>query len=221
MNIARQLHVIKKKLPASVTLVAVSKFHANDAILEAYEAGQRIFGESRVQELILKQEQLPKDIEWHFIGHLQMNKVKYIIPFIHTIQSVDSIELLKVINQLAEKSNRTISILIQIHIAEEEHKYGFSYKDAENLFKSSLLDDFSYISVSGLMGMATWTDEMKQIRKEFAELSRFFQQIKKEYFANKPDFKELSMGMSNDYPLAIEQGSTMIRIGSKIFGERR
>ena len=220
MSITERLNEIRASIPSSVKLVAVSKFHESSSIMETYNAGQRIFGESRVQELIFKYNSLPKDIQWHFIGHLQLNKIKYIVPFIDTIQSVDSVKLMKELNKSAEKANRKINILIQIHIAEEEHKYGFSYEEAEDLLRENLSINFPFLHVTGLMGMATFTDQTEQIQKEFSELSDYFSYIKKRYFINNSFFNELSMGMSDDYSIAIKEGSTMIRVGSKIFGER-
>jgi len=220
MNLASRLNQIKESLPEKVRLVAVSKFKEVSVIQEAYDAGQRIFGESRVQELVSKQEQLPKDIEWHFIGHLQANKVKYIAPFIDLIHSADSLKLLNELNRQAGNCNRKLKILLQIHIAQEEHKFGFTPKELQHLLDDKLHENLTHLKIAGLMGMATFTDNEEQIRKEFSELSSLFRQVKKEYFLENEDFKELSMGMSDDYPIAIGEGSTLVRIGSKIFGER-
>jgi pyridoxal phosphate enzyme (YggS family) len=220
MNIASRLHQLKTELPAQVRLVAVSKFHESAVIREAYDAGQRLFGESRVQELLPKYEQLPKDIEWHFIGHLQLNKVKQIAPFIDTVQSADSLKLLEELNRQAGKCNRRIKVLLQIHIAREEHKFGFSFDEMEDLFRSGIQEQLPHISINGLMGMATFTEDVEQIRKEFTSLSTFFAKVKKQYFAQNTAFNELSMGMSDDYPIAIEEGSTIIRVGTKLFGAR-
>ena len=219
-DIAGNISRLKSELPKNVDLLAVSKLHPESVIMEAYNAGQRIFGENRVQELLPKYEHLPKDIEWHFIGHLQVNKVKYIAPFIHTIQSVDSLKLADTVNREAEKCNRKISVLLQIHIAQEEHKFGFSFEEAEELLKNDILHSMKNIEISGLMGMATLTDNHAQIRKEFNRINSFFQQIKTNYFAGNDSFKELSIGMSDDYLIAVEEGSTMIRLGSKLFGQR-
>jgi len=219
-NIAERLCQLKGELPENVRLLAVSKFKSDSAIMEAYRAGQRIFGENRVQELIPKHEHLPNDIEWHFIGHLQANKVKYIAPFIHTIQSVDSLKLAETVNKEAEKHNRKIRVLLQIHIAQEEQKFGFSFDEIADLLQNNRFDSMNNIDIAGLMGMATLTDNQTQIRHEFNSLHRFFLQIKTDYFAGNHSFSELSMGMSDDYPIAIEEGSTMIRIGSKLFGAR-
>jgi pyridoxal phosphate enzyme (YggS family) len=220
MNIAERLYQIKSELPEKVRLLAVSKFQSESVILDAYRAGQRIFGENRVQELLSKYDRLPVDMEWHFIGHLQANKVKFIAPFIHTIQSIDSLKLAETVNKEAEKCKRKIRVLLQIHIAQEEQKFGFTYEEAENLLISGTLRSLTNLNISGLMGMATLTNDHIQIRNEFHRLNDFFQQIKNDYFAENDSFNELSIGMSDDYPIAVEEGSTMIRIGSKVFGER-
>jgi len=220
MDIAGRLYQLKSELPDNVRLLAVSKFHSESIIMEAYKAGQRIFGENRVQEICPKYEHLPKDIEWHFIGHLQANKVKYIVPFIHTIQSIDSLKLAETVNKEAGKCKRKIRVLLQIHIAQEEQKFGLSYEEAEDLLKNGALCSMTNLNVSGLMGMATLTDDRTQIRNEFNRLHCFFQQIKSRYFAGSDSFSELSIGMSDDYPVAVEEGSTMIRVGSKLFGHR-
>jgi pyridoxal phosphate enzyme (YggS family) len=220
MTIASRLNCLKSSLPEGVRLVAVSKFHPESAIEEAYHVGHRIFGENRVQELLSKYEHLPKDIEWHFIGHLQMNKVKFIAPFIDTIHSIDSVKLLAEVNKEAAKFKRKINVLLQIHIAKEEHKFGFSFGEIEELLRNNIFSSFPNLLLSGLMGMATFTDEKEQIRKEFHELSSFFQKIKTTYFPACTLFRELSMGMTDDFPIALEEGSTIIRIGAKIFGTR-
>jgi pyridoxal phosphate enzyme (YggS family) len=220
MNIAERISRLKNELPENVRLLAVSKFQPETVIMEAYRAGQRIFGENRVQELLLKYQNLPKDIEWHFIGHLQANKVKFIAPFIHTIQSIDSLKLAESVNKEAEKCKRKIRVLLQIHIAEEEQKFGFTYTEAEYLLKNGTLRSLTYLNISGLMGMATFTDNHSQIRDEFQRIHSFFKQIKSDYFANDDSFNELSIGMSDDYLIAVEEGSTMIRVGSKLFGFR-
>ncbi len=220
MNIASKLLDIKSKLPLSVTLVAVSKTHPESVVLEAYQAGHRIFGENRVPELCTKAANLPNDIEWHFIGHLQTNKVKAIAPFIHTIQSVDSLHLLKEINKEAKKCNRVINCLLEMYVAEEETKYGLSIEEATELLNSPEYASMQNISITGIMGMATYTCDEDQIRNEFKQLHNYFIEIKGKWFSSNESFKELSMGMSGDYNLAIEQGSTMVRIGSSIFGFR-
>lgn len=220
MSIAENIDQIKAGLPAHVQLVAVSKTKPNDLIMEAYHHGQRIFGENKVQEMAAKYESLPKDIEWHFIGHLQTNKIKYIAPFVHLIHGVDSFKLLKSIDSEAKKAGRMISCLLQFHIAEEETKYGLSIEEALEMLDSEAYKNLQNIRLCGVMGMATYTEDENKIRKEFAHLKACFDQLKSRYFAHDNLFKEISMGMSGDYSIAIEEGSTMIRIGSNIFGER-
>jgi PLP dependent protein len=220
-EIASRLAKIKATLPASVSLIAVSKTHPAEFILEAYQAGHRDFGENRVQELVPKFEQLPKDIRWHLIGHLQSNKVKYIAPFVHLIHSVDSFSLLKEINKQAAKNNRVINVLLQIYIANEETKFGLSFEEAEQLLASSEFSEMKNIAVLGLMGMATNTEDMAQVRNEFQSLLAFFTKIQNsEFKIPNSEFNIVSMGMSSDYSIAIESGSTMIRVGSTIFGSR-
>lgn len=201
-------------------LVCVSKFHSADDLMEAYDAGERIFGENRVQELTTKQQQLPSDIQWHFIGHLQTNKIKYIIPFVSLIHGVDSLKLLKEINRQAEKTDKIVSCLLQVHIAQEESKFGFSPSELIELLAENKPNDFAHVRIVGLMGMASFTDDEEQIRNEFQQLKRTFEQIKTQYFVQNASFCELSMGMSQDYHIAIAEGSTMVRIGTSIFGER-
>jgi len=220
MSIAKNIDQIQANLPSGVRLIAVSKTKPVELLMEAYSHGQRAFGENKVQEMTRKQEELPKDIEWHFIGHLQTNKIKYIAPFVHLIHGVDSLKLLKSIDSEAKKVNRVIPCLLQFHIAEEETKFGFSQEEAIEMLISAELSSLKNISISGVMGMATFTEDTKQIRKEFAYLRTIFETLKANYFPEVVDFKELSMGMSADYLIAIEEGSTMIRIGSTIFGER-
>jgi len=220
MSVADTINHINTKLPAGSRLVAVSKFHPIDAIMEAYDAGQRIFGESRVQELCEKQPLCPGDIEWHFIGHLQTNKIKQIAPFISLIHGVDSLKLLKEIDKEGEKIDRVIPCLIQIHIAQEETKFGFSFDECRTFLSSDALKNLKFIRLSGLMGMATLTDNRSQIRSEFNRLKEFFTELKKDYLKENDSIKELSMGMSDDYEIAVEEGSTMIRVGSAIFGSR-
>ncbi len=218
--IEENIKQILSELPEGVRLVAVSKFHPNEAIEEAYKAGQRVFGESKVQEMTGKYESLPKDIEWHFIGHLQSNKIKYIIPYVSLIHGVDSYKLLVEINKQAAKADKVINCLLQIHIAEEETKFGFSFDECREVFHKEDWKELQNIRLCGLMGMATNTDDRKQIKKEFCFLSEFFKEVKQQWFTDMESFKELSMGMSHDYHLAIESGSTLVRIGSNIFGER-
>jgi pyridoxal phosphate enzyme (YggS family) len=218
--IKNNLSFLRQQLPAHLKLVCVSKFQDKQAILEAYEAGERIFGESRVQELQVKAETLPSDIKWHFIGHLQTNKVKNIVSFISLIHGVDSVRLLSEIDKQAAKVNRRINCLLQVHIAEEDTKFGFSSQELHDFINSNELDSYMHVNICGLMGMATFTDCTVQVRREFKGLKALFDDIKTKHAIQLPDFKELSMGMSDDYLLAIEEGSTMVRIGSKIFGQR-
>jgi len=220
MSIAENIDLVKANLPAHVQLIAVSKTKPLTLLTQAYDLGQRAFGENKVQELVWKFEKLPKDIEWHFIGHMQSNKVKFIAPFVHLIHGVDSFKLLKTIDDEAKKVNRIIHCLLQFHIAEEETKFGLSWEDVEEILKSDEFSLLENVKISGVMGMATYTDDEIQIHKEFACLKVYFDRLKSGYFANEPEFKEISMGMSGDYLIAIEEGSTMVRIGSTIFGER-
>lgn len=220
MDIQQNLKEVLADIPQQVRLVAVSKFHPKEAIEAAYTAGQRIFGESKVQELEEKYASLPKDIEWHFIGHLQTNKVKYIAPYIATIHAVDTYKLLAEIDRQAAKAGRTISCLLEIHIAQEESKYGFSLQECRDMLDEGSWKGLKNIRICGLMGMATYTDDTDQIRNEFKTLHDFFLELKQKHFQDTDSFKEISMGMSHDYQLAIEEGSTLVRIGSKIFGER-
>jgi PLP dependent protein len=219
-DISDNINHLKSQLPSTVKLVAVSKTKPVTDILEAYNSGQRLFGENRVQELLNKKDLLPADIEWHLIGHLQSNKVKYIVPFISVIQSVDSIKLLVSINSEAKKNNRVIDCLLQIHIASEQTKFGFSMCDLAEIMRSEDVSMLRNIKLCGVMGMATFTSDSAKIKKEFAYLRNCFNSLKNNYFSSIPEFTEISMGMSGDYKIAIEEGSTMIRIGSLIFGER-
>lgn len=216
VNIAHNYQEIKKNLPEEVQLVAVSKTHPVEAILTVYNLGQRVFGENKVQELCEKQPLLPKDIEWHLIGHLQTNKVKYIAPFIDTIQSVDSSKLLEEIDKQAAKNQRKIKILLQVKIAEEESKFGLEIHEAKELFQEWLNGKFPNIEINGLMGMATFTEDKNQVKKEFTLLKQIFDKLT----LQKP-LKILSMGMSDDYPVAISCGANSVRIGSAIFGNRQ
>lgn len=219
-HIQEEIQTIKSGLPEEVRLVAVSKYHPIEALQEAYDGGQRIFGESKVQEMTSKYEALPKDIEWHFIGHLQTNKIKYMAPYVALIHGVDSYKLLAEINKQAAKVDRIIPCLLQIHIAQEETKFGFTPEECRAMLEQGEWRTLNHIRIAGVMGMATNTEDEKQIAQEFATLSHFFHETKESYFKNIPYYKEISMGMSDDYPLAIEHGSTLIRIGSRIFGER-
>ncbi len=216
--IAQKIREYKEELPSNVKLLAVSKYHPVEALQEAYAAGQRAFGESRAQELTQKYEVLPKDIEWHFIGHLQTNKVKYIAPFVSLIHSVDSEELLAEIDKQAKKNGRVIECLLEIHVAQEESKFGYGFKTAQELLSSGRLQNYPNVSLVGIMGMASNVDDDNQIRREFHELSSFYQEMKATVA---PQFRELSMGMSGDYKIAIEEGSTIVRLGTSIFGERQ
>lgn len=220
MSIKSNIKKLTESVHSEVKIVAVSKFHSTDEIMEAYEAGQRIFGESRVQELVQKNEELPKDIEWHFVGGLQRNKVKQIAPFISLIHSVDSERLMREVNKQAAANNRTISCLLQIHVAEEDTKSGFTPDECLQFLSEGVFKEYTHVKLVGMMGMATFTDDKDKVRNEFQQLKQLFDKVKSQYFANDSDFKEISMGMTGDYPTAIEEGSTMIRVGTLIFGER-
>lgn len=219
MGVKEQLLSIRSGLPKEVTLVAVSKTKPKELLLEAYEAGQRDFGENYVQELVEKVEQLPKDIRWHFIGHLQSNKVKYIAPFVYLIQGVDSFKLLQEINKQAAKQQKTIDCLLQLYIAREDTKFGLSFEECEALLKSEELKHFTNIRIRGFMAMASNTSDQDIVRTEFRSLKNFYDQVKDQSFPQ-CELSILSFGMSGDYQLAIEEGSTLVRIGSSIFGER-
>lgn len=216
MSIPSNLNKIKSSLPSHVTLVVVTKTHPVEKLMEVYNAGHSIFGENKVQEMVDKYEVLPKDIQWHLIGHLQTNKVKYIAPFVSLIHSVDSLKLLKEINKQALKNNRVINCLLQIYIANEETKFGLDYEEAETLLFSDEVKQLKNIKVVGLMGMATNTDNLEQIASEFHTLGAFFKRLK----TLNPELQTLSMGMSSDYKVAIKNGSNLIRVGSSIFGAR-
>lgn len=220
ITIADNLLSIKNKLPEQVKLIAVSKTYPASAVLEAYQTGHKIFGENKVQELVEKHEHLPKDIEWHLIGHLQSNKVKYIAPFVSLIHSVDSLKLLQEINKQALKNNRVISCLLQIYIASEETKFGLSQEECIELIQSVIFKSLHNIKIVGLMGMASNTEDTNQIKKEFSQLKKIFDKISSTTKLANIDLKEISMGMSSDYKIAIDEGSTMIRVGSSIFGKR-
>lgn len=219
MSIKDNLQKIKSSLPAHVTLIAVTKTHPMHKLQEVYNAGHKIFGENKVQEMCEKHEALPKDIEWHMIGHLQTNKVKYIAPFVALIHSIDSLKLLQEVNKQAIKNNRVINSLLQIYIANEETKFGLSFKEAEDLIVSADFKELNNIKIVGMMGMATNTENTQLIANEFKSLKAFFDTCQKLETQNLK-LETLSMGMSSDYPIAIENGSTMIRVGSSIFGER-
>ncbi len=220
MTISENINKIKSELPKGVTLVAVSKTKPNEDIMQAYNSEHKIFGENKVQELVGKYESLPKDIEWHFIGHLQSNKVKYIAPFVSLIHAVDSLKLLQVIEKEGKKNNREIKCLLQMHIAEEETKFGLSFDELKDILNSDTFKNLKFAKITGLMGMATNTSNQKQVRKEFAYLKTCFEDVKNTFFKTDINFKHLSMGMSGDFRTAVEEGSNMVRIGSKIFGAR-
>ena len=219
-TIQERIKHITATIPTNVRLVAVSKYQPEEYILDAYSAGQRIFGESHAQELRLKHEHLPKDIEWHFIGHLQTNKVKYITPFIAMIHSVDSFRLLEEINKQAAKAQRTSPCLIQVHIAQEETKFGFTPEECVEFFAQKEWQQFKHIKIKGLMCMASNTEDEDRIKNEFRSVHELFLYIKNNLLDDKDGFTECSWGMSDDYPIAIDEGSTLVRIGSLIFGER-
>lgn len=219
-RIAENLKTVQSALPESVLLVAVSKTHPAEAIEAAYACGHRHFGENKVQEMVDKAAELPKDICWHLIGHLQRNKVKYIIDFVHLIHGVDSEKLLAEINKRAEQAERRVDILLQVHIAEEESKFGFGIEELTNWLTAEVVSKYPAVRIRGLMGMATFTDDEGQIKTEFGRLHDCFQALKKGLFSEDIHFDTLSMGMSGDYPNAVECGSTLVRVGSKIFGAR-
>ncbi len=218
--IADNYQIIQAHIPNTVKLIAVSKTYPNEAINQLYKLGHRDFGENKVQELVEKYEHLPKDIRWHLIGHLQRNKVKYIAPFVTLIHSVDSLKLLQEINAQAIKHNRTINCLLQFHIANEDTKYGLTIEEADEILQSVEFKSFKNIFIVGVMGMATFTEDERIVRREFTTLKNIFEQLKSSYFYQNDSFREISMGMSGDYKLAIQEGSTMVRVGSLIFGNR-
>lgn len=220
MDINENLIKFQNVLTEGVKLVAISKTKPNEDILEAYNAGHRIFGENKAQELITKQPDLPKDIEWHFVGHLQSNKVKYLARFVSLIHSVDKLKLLKEINKRAKNEGRIIDCLLQFHIAKEESKFGLDLEEAKDLISNEIFPELKNVRIIGVMGMATFTENESLIREEFKMLKNIFDFLKENYFADKKYFKEISMGMTNDYKIAIEEGATIVRIGSAIFGER-
>ncbi len=218
--IKENLNTVRATIPSDVALIAVSKTKPIADLQEAYDAGQRVFGENKALEMRDKHQELPKDIQWHFIGHLQTNKIKYIAPFVTLIHAIDSASLLEAVNKEALKNNRVINCLLQFHIAQEETKYGLDIEEAEEILKSENFKNLKNINVCGVMGMATFTDDVEQIRNEFKSLKNIFNILKEKYFVDNKCFKEISMGMSDDYPIAIEEGATMVRVGSKIFGAR-
>ena len=220
MSISSEIERLNKELPSTVKLVAVSKFNPSDAIMEAYQAGQRIFGESRPQELLQKVQELPSDIQWHFIGHLQTNKLKMVLPYASLIHSVDSERLLMEINKYAVKNNLKVKCLLELFVAQEETKQGFSKEELMELMEKLQQEPLQGVEICGLMGMASFVEDEQQIRGEFAALKETFDQVREKYISTHPNFNELSMGMSGDYKIAVEMGSTMVRIGTTIFGAR-
>ena len=218
--IQENLNIVRATVPSNVTLIAVSKTKPVSDLQEAYDAGQRIFGENKALEMRDKHQVLPNDIQWHFIGHLQTNKIKYIAPFVTLIHAIDSLSLLEAVNKEAVKNSRVIDCLLQFHIAQEDTKFGLDIEEAKVLLESDSFKDLKNINIVGVMGMATFTDDADQVRNEFKNLKNIFDILKENYFRDKDSFKEISMGMSDDYPIAIEEGATMVRVGSKIFGAR-
>ena len=221
MDIQNNINEIKKSLPERVKLVAVTKTRPSEIIMEAYEGGHRIFGENKAQEMMQKYEELPKDIDWHFIGHLQSNKVKYIAHFVSMIHGIDSFRILQKVNKEAAKAGRIIPCMLQFHIARESTKFGLSFEEACAILESGLFSEMNNVAIAGVMGMATFTDDTEQVKDEFRTLRMIFEKLRVKYFMNKSEFSDISMGMSDDYTLALEEGSTIVRIGSKIFGSRQ
>ncbi|MBQ0019197.1 MAG: YggS family pyridoxal phosphate-dependent enzyme [Bacteroidales bacterium] len=220
MSIAATIQQINQQMPEGTRLVAISKYHPSSMIQEAYDAGQRIFGESHVQELQQKVGELPGDIEWHFIGHLQTNKVKYIAPYVALVHAVDTLKLMAEIEKQAAKCNRTINILLQLHVAQEETKFGFTPEECDAMLAEGQWKQMPHVCIKGIMCMASNVDDEEQVAAEFERAHQFFLSAKQKYFASEPSFCECSMGMSDDYQIAIQHGSTLVRIGSKIFGPR-
>lgn len=220
MSVKANIDELRKTVPQHVKIVAVSKFHPADEILDAYHSGQFIFGESRVQELTDKQPALPADVEWHFVGSLQRNKMKFIAPFISLIHSLDSERLMREIEKQAAANNRKIACLLQLHVADEETKSGFSPDECRRFLAEGKWRECNHVQFAGVMGMATYTDDLEQVRREFRLIKSLFDEFKQQYFAEDEHFKEISMGMSGDYAIAVEEGATIIRVGTLIFGER-
>lgn len=221
MGIAQNIERIRNEIGEDVKLIAISKLHPEEAIREVYRTGHKIFGENKAQELVAKQAQLPDDIEWHMVGHLQTNKVKYLAPFVHLIHSVDRLKLLRHINKEAHKNQRVIDCLLQFHIAEESTKYGMDLQEAAEMLLTKEYSEMQHVRICGVMGMATFTDDQEQVRRELRQLRSIFNKLKSRFFEQSPHFKEISMGMTGDYDIAVEEGSTMVRIGTAIFGERQ
>lgn len=221
MSVAEQITSLRKELPRGVSLLAISKYQPIEAIQEAYDAGQRMFGENHIQEMAAKAAVLPKDIEWHFTGHVQTNKIKYMAPFVSLVHAVDSFRLLREIDKHAAKHNRCIDCLLQIHIAQEDTKYGLTIDECRQLLANEPWRELEHIRITGLMAMGSNTDDMEQVRHEFRQMKQLFDELQATYFPDEPSFCLLSEGMTDDYPIAIEEGSTLVRIGSMIFGERK
>ncbi len=221
MSVAEQITRLQEELPEGVNLLAISKYQPIEAIQEAYDAGQRMFGENHIQEMAAKAAALPKDIQWHFTGHVQTNKIKYMAPFVSLVHAVDSFRLLREIDKHAAKHNRRIDCLLQIHIAQEDTKYGLTVDECRQLLANEPWRELEHVRITGLMAMGSNTDDMEQVRREFRQMKSLFDELKEKYFANAPSFCQLSEGMTDDYPIAIEEGSTIVRIGSMIFGERK
>lgn len=221
MSVAEQITRLQKELPEGVNLLAISKYQPIEAIQEAYDAGQRMFGENHIQEMAAKAAALPKDIQWHFTGHVQTNKIKYMAPFVSLVHAVDSFRLLREIDKHAAKHERRIDCLLQIHIAQEDTKYGLTVDECRQLLANEPWRELEHVRITGLMAMGSNTDDMEQVRHEFRQIKSLFDELKEKYFANEPSFCQLSEGMTDDYPIAIEEGSTIVRIGSMIFGERK
>ena len=220
MSIAQNIERITAQLPQGVKLVAVSKFHPIERLQEAYAAGQRIFGENRAQELAAKAPQMPSDVEWHFIGHLQKNKVRMIMPWASTIQSIDSTELLQLVNKEAARIDRHVNVLLQLHVAKEQTKSGFTIEEVLKAASEGAFSNLSNVTITGMMAMATFTSDMEQVASEFEQVHDTFVKLRDNYFAGDERFKEISMGMSNDWPIALQHGATLVRIGTDIFGQR-
>ena len=220
MSIAQNLQHITEQLPAGIKLVAVSKFHPVERIMEAYDAGQRIFGENRAQELAAKAPQMPTDIEWHFIGHLQKNKVRMIMPWVSTIQRIDSTQLLQLVDKEAARIDRHVDVLLQLHVAKEQTKSGFAVDEILEAAENGAFNNLSNVTITGVMAMATFTDDMDQVASEFELVHNTFRTLREKYFASNPAFKEISMGMSDDWPVAVKHGATLVRSGTDIFGQR-
>lgn len=221
MSVAEQITRLQKELPEGVNLLAISKYQPIEAIQEAYDAGQRMFGENHIQEMAAKAASLPKDIQWHFTGHVQTNKIKYMAPFVSLVHAVDSFRLLREIDKHAAKHERRIDCLLQIHIAQEDTKYGLSVDECRQLLTNEPWRELQHVRITGLMAMGSNTDDMEQVRNEFKQIKNLFDELKEKYFPDEPSFCQISEGMTDDYPIAIEEGSNIVRIGSMIFGERK